>query len=335
MRQLFTLGNFLPKRLPPFWTPEQLFRLRHTPIDTEMLPTNIAITEVGGRDGLQNTKFPWAVKERVSLLQVLSSTRLQNIEAGSFVSPKAVPQMAGSDLVYQQISNLNLESNFHVLVPTVKMMEKAIQERVGTISVFISAAEAFSQSNTKKSIAESLVEVEKICQLAWQNGIKVRGYISCIFDSTDRNEKISPYKVLELTQKLLDLGCYEVSLGDTLGTSTPLRTADLLIAFPWEMRRFLAMHFHDTNGRASESFLAAMHYGVRSFDGSIAGLGGCPYAPGAAGNVDTRKLLYLSQVLGIETGVSYNKICKISENVLATIERKKAEQERSNAVSRP
>jgi hydroxymethylglutaryl-CoA lyase len=330
MRNLATLGNFLPQNLPSFFRKDNIQALRFVPIEFSMLPRRVDIVDVSARDGLQNERSSWSAPEKINLIRRLSQTGLRDIEVGSFVSPKAVPQMVGSLDVFAGVKQFNTNCRYHMLVPNAKMMEKAIVADVKTVSVFVSAAEDFSRRNTNRSVDESLKETAEVCKLARANGIRVRGYVSCVFHSTDKSEVITPKRVVNISENLLSLGCYEVSLGDTLGSGTPLLTADLLIAFPFEMRRFLAGHFHDTQGNAARNFIAAMHFGVTTFDATVGGIGGCPYAPGAKGNVDMRQLLYLCQVLGIETGVSYNKICKISEDVLQTISIKS----RDAAVSR-
>ncbi len=334
MRHLSTLGNYLPRILPNFFRGDRIDALRFAPLDFSILPKRINIVDVSARDGLQNERNAWNVSERVSLIRSLSSTGLSNIEVGSFVSPKAVPQMAGSADVFAGIKNLTTGCRYHMLVPNTKMMEKAIAAEVKTVSVFVSAAEDFSRRNTNRTVDDSLKETAEVCNLARSAGIKVRGYVSCVFHSTDKSEVITPRNVVKISAKLLDFGCYEVSLGDTLGSGTPLLTAELICAFPLEMRRFLAGHFHDTQGNAVRNFVASMHFGVTTFDATVGGIGGCPYAPGAKGNVDMRKLLYICQALNIHTGIDYEKICKISDDVLASIDRKKAEQELSNVVSK-
>jgi hydroxymethylglutaryl-CoA lyase len=325
MRQLATLANFLPRKLPSFFRSDNIQALGFVPIERAMLPRRISIVDVSARDGLQNERNSWSTPEKINLIKRLSQTGLRDIEVGAFVSPKAVPQMAGSADVFAGIRNLNTGCRYHMLVPNAKMMEKAIAADVKTVSVFVSAAEDFSRRNTNRSVDESLKETAEVCKLARSSGIRVRGYVSCVFHSTDKSEVITPKRVVNISESLLSLGCYELSLGDTLGSGTPLLTADLIGVFPFEMRRFLAGHFHDTQGNAARNFLAAMHFGVTTFDATVGGIGGCPYAPGAKGNVDMRKILYLGQVLGIETGVSYNKIARISEDVLKIIHSKSQE----------
>ncbi len=318
------LAQYLPRNLPNLWNQNQLYRLKHAPLDTSLLPKRVEIVEVGPRDGLQSSKYELSVDQRVGLIKALSLTGLSNIELGALVSYKAVPKMAGSLEVFQSLRQANVTASLHMLVPNAKKMEEAVAAGVKIVSVFVSVAEDFSQRNTKRSVADGLKEAAEVCRIAKENNIRARGYVSCIFRSTDPNEIITPDKVLHVATELFNMGCYEVSLGDTLGSSTPILTHDLLVKFPFEIRRFIALHLHDTNGRASESFIAAMQMGVNKFDGSIAGLGGCPYALGSAGNIDTFKMVYLCHVLGIETDVSLNRIEKVDrwlKGLLASKER--------------
>jgi hydroxymethylglutaryl-CoA lyase len=327
-----TLADYLPTKPPFFWNPAQYEILKRWPVTPEMLPRRIHVVEVGPRDGLQYESESWSVDERVKLVEALSSTGLRDIEVGALVSAKRVPQMAGSDKVFTSLRR-EKRVGHHLLVPNQKAMEQAIKIGATHASIFVSPSEHFSRKNINRTVEESLNDAQAVCDMAHSAGISVRGYVSCITHSPDPNEKISPYQVVDVGLRLLDMGCYQVSLGDTLGKATPPEVARLLCAFPFNARRFLAGHFHDTNGNGAANVVAAMHLGVRVFDTSIAGLGGCPFAGSATGNLDTRKLLFVCSALGVRHRVNEKAILKLSDRVLEQVTQKR-NQSKDTCLSR-
>lgn len=270
-------------------------------------PKKVRLVEVGARDGLQNEKtiVPAAIK--IELIDRLSVAGLRTIEAGSFVSPKWVPQMGDTDIVYREIVKTEGVS-YPVLVPNIKGMESAIAAGVSEIAIFAAASESFSQKNINCSIAESIERFLPVMALAQENHIKVRGYVSCVLGCPYEGE-ITPQAVVTVAKKLFDMGCYEISLGDTIGTGTPVKTRALLQAvlavIPLSS---VAVHFHDTYGQALANILVALEEGIAVVDCSVAGLGGCPYAAGASGNVATEDVLYMLNGMGIETGIDLQRL---------------------------
>jgi hydroxymethylglutaryl-CoA lyase len=275
------------------------------------LPTKVKIVEVGPRDGLQNEKQTVSVSTRVELIHKLAEAGVGVIEAGSFVSPKWVPQMADSDKVMQQIQRKKNVS-YPVLTPNMKGLDAAIAAKAEEVAIFGAASESFSKKNINCSIDESLQRFSPVCESALSNGIRVRGYISCVLGCPYEGE-ISPAAVIDVAEKLLQMGCYEISLGDTIGVGTPEKAKSLLEAAAAKvgMNR-LAIHFHDTYGQALANIYACLELGVSVIDSSIAGLGGCPYAEGASGNVATEDVIYMLDGLGIETGIDLNKLIETS-----------------------
>ncbi|RMD01993.1 hydroxymethylglutaryl-CoA lyase [Aquitalea palustris] len=269
--------------------------------------TRVKIVEVGPRDGLQNEKQQLDTASKLELIRRLAASGLTTIEAGAFVSPKWVPQMADSLHVLQAL-DLSGPVNYPVLVPNDKGMEQALAAGVREIAVFGAASESFSQKNINASIAESLARFDSVLASARRENIRVRGYVSCVVDCPYEGA-IAPAKVAEVAARLLDMGCYEISLGDTIGTGTPNRVLDMLAAVsklvPMEK---LAGHFHDTYGMAISNIHASFQAGVRTFDSSVAGLGGCPYARGASGNVATEDVVYLMNGLGVDCGVALPRL---------------------------
>ncbi|AXT40682.1 hydroxymethylglutaryl-CoA lyase [Alteromonas sp. BL110] len=279
-----------------------------------MIPSQVSIVEVGPRDGLQNEKQALSAAQKLELIKLLSQTGLRRIEAGAFVSPKWVPQMANSDEV---IKALNSEPDIHysALTPNVKGMEAAIESGVKEVAVFGAASESFSQKNINCSISESLKRFEDIFELASKNNIKVRGYVSCVMGCPYEGD-ISPNAVSQVSKELIDMGCYEVSLGDTIGVGTPKATMLLLDDVLKEISvSKIAAHFHDTYGQALVNLYTALGYGVSTIDSAVAGLGGCPYAKGASGNVATEDVLYMLNGMDISTGVDMNKLLVASSYI--------------------
>ena len=250
----------------------------------------ISIFEVGPRDGLQNIKNEIPINRKIELIDILSTTGIKKIECGSFVSAKWVPQMRGTDQIFQEIFRKD-GVKYTALTPNLKGFENAMNVKVDEIAVFAAASETFSQKNVNCSIAESLERFEDIFKKARQKKIPVRGYVSCIVECPYEG-KVKPEKVLEVTSRLLEMGCYEVSLGDTIGKGTP-KTVDALLKVICENlhAQQLAGHFHDTSDTAIKNVEIALKYGITTFDTAIGGLGGCPYAPGAKGNLSTVQLI--------------------------------------------
>ena len=271
------------------------------------LPRQVRIVEVGPRDGLQNERetVPTAIK--LALIDKLADAGLKTIEVGAFVSPKWVPQMADSAAVLAGIRRRPGVS-YPVLVPNLHGLESARAAGATEIAVFGAASETFSRRNINCSIAESLVRFRPVVEAAHRHGIRVRGYVSCALGCPYEGD-VAPAKVAEVAGALHAMGCYEISLGDTLGVGTPGQTRRMLEAVAWEapMDR-LAGHYHDTYGQALVNIYASLELGLATFDASIAGLGGCPYAMGASGNVATEDVIYLLNGLGIETGVDLDTL---------------------------
>ena len=250
----------------------------------------ISIFEVGPRDGLQNIKNEIPINRKIDLIDILSSTGITKIECGSFVSAKWVPQMKDTEKIFQKIRRKD-GVKYTALTPNLKGLENALDAQVDEVAVFAAASETFSQKNVNCSITESLERFEDIFKKAGQKKIPVRGYVSCIVECPYEG-KVMPDKVLEVTSRLLDMGCYEVSLGDTIGKGTP-KTVETLLKVICENLKVeqLAGHFHDTSDTAIKNVEVGLKYGITTFDTAIGGLGGCPYAPGAKGNLSTVNLI--------------------------------------------
>ena len=267
------------------------------------LPKHVRIVEVGPRDGLQNEKQLIDIDTKVALIDCLANAGFTHIEAGSFVNPKWVPQMADSAAVFQKI-NRRAGVSYAALTPNIKGFERAIKANATEVAIFASASESFSQKNINCSIAESLERFKPIMQAAKAQNVLVRGYVSCVVGCPYEGN-ISAGKVAEVAKALYNMGCYEISLGDTIGVGTPSLISTMINAvtesIPIEK---IAVHFHDTYGQAIANSYAALQLGVSVIDSSIAGLGGCPYAEGASGNVATEDVLYLLKGLNIDTGIN-------------------------------
>jgi hydroxymethylglutaryl-CoA lyase len=273
----------------------------------------VRIVEVGPRDGLQNEKTPIGVTERIAFIEALLAAGLPTVEVGAFVSPKAIPQMVNSDQVLRGVSHLAGE--FHVLVPNEKGYEASQAAGAKVIAVFASASEGFSRANINCSVSESIERFKPVLARARADGIKVRGYISCVLGCPFDGE-VRPQAVVDVARTLWDLGCYEISLGDTIGVGTPLKARQLLRAVGDDVPvEHLAMHFHDTYGQALANLYAGMEEGVRVIDSAAGGLGGCPYAPGATGNVATEDVVYMLGGMGIRTGVDMAKLLAATNEV--------------------
>ncbi|MBK8452976.1 MAG: hydroxymethylglutaryl-CoA lyase [Thiofilum sp.] len=288
-----------------------------------ILPKHVKIVEVGPRDGLQNEPMPVPIEVKMALVEKLVDAGLSVVEVGSFVSPKWVPQMAGSAEVYTGISKRE-GVNYPMLVPNAKGMEGAIAASVKEIAIFAAASEAFAQKNINCSIAESLERFQVVMEQAKAHDIKVRGYVSCVLGCPYEGE-VSIVKVVEVAKTLYQMGCYEISLGDTIGVGTPLKAQRMVEAVaqyvPIEK---LAAHFHDTYGQGLANIFAVMQLGVSVIDSSVSGLGGCPYAKGASGNVATEDVIYMLNGMGIETGVSLDKVLEAGTFISDFLDRKPA-----------
>ncbi|WP_278959786.1 hydroxymethylglutaryl-CoA lyase [Aquipseudomonas alcaligenes] len=278
------------------------------------LPQHVRLVEVGPRDGLQNEKQPISVADKVRLTNDLSGAGLSYIEVGSFVSPKWVPQMAGSAEVFAGIQ-YKPGVVYGALTPNLKGFEAAVEAGVKEVAVFAAASEAFSQRNINCSIAESLERFIPVMEAAKSHGITVRGYVSCVLGCPYEGE-VAPEQVAAVARELLAMGCYEVSLGDTIGTGTASKTRTLFEVVGRDIPRDkLAGHFHDTYGQALANIYASLLEGIAVFDSSVAGLGGCPYARGATGNVATEDVLYLLNGLGIATGIDMDKLIAAGQRI--------------------
>ncbi|OYV60591.1 MAG: hydroxymethylglutaryl-CoA lyase, partial [Acidiphilium sp. 21-62-4] len=265
-----------------------------------MSQSDVKIVEVGPRDGLQNEAVKVSVADRIRLIDMLGLAGLTAIESGAFVSPKWVPQMADTDQVLAGITR-RPGVTYPVLVPNMKGMDAALTCDIDEIAVFGAASETFSQRNINCSIAESLARFAPVIQAATARNIRVRGYISCVLGCPYEG-KVAPGAVMQVATTLREMGCYEISLGDTIGVGTAFAARDMLRMVASEIpMAVLAVHFHDTYGQALANILACLEAGVRVIDSAVAGLGGCPYAKGASGNVATEDLLYMLAGIGCTT----------------------------------
>ena len=274
----------------------------------KLLSAFVKIVEVGPRDGLQNEPNLVSTETKIQLINQLSSCNLKNIEATSFVSPKWVPQMKDHKEVMTGI--IRFEGvTYSALTPNIKGFEAAAQTQVDEVAIFGAASEAFSQKNINCSIAESLLRFEPVLNAAKTQQIPVRGYVSCVV-GCPYSGKIDPISVIDVVTKMLDIGCYEISLGDTIGVGTVQTFKSLLDVLSIEgvPADCLAIHCHDTYGQALPNILTSLEYGIRIIDSSVAGLGGCPYAKGASGNVSSEDVIHMLHGAGLETGVNLEKL---------------------------
>ncbi|WP_351018135.1 hydroxymethylglutaryl-CoA lyase [Shewanella sp. AC91-MNA-CIBAN-0169] len=278
-----------------------------------MLPTKVSIFEVGARDGLQN-EVPVTTADKLTLITQLGNAGIKRIEAGSFVSPKWVPQMADSDAVLQQLKR-QAGVVYSALTPNLKGFELALAAGADEVAIFGAASESFSQKNINCSIDESIGRFIPLMEAAKQHGIAVRGYVSCVLGCPYEGD-IAVSEVARVSEILYKMGCYEISLGDTIGVGTPNKARQMVEAVakvvPVDK---LALHFHDTYGQALANILACLDTGVSVFDASVAGLGGCPYAKGASGNLATEDLVYMLHGMGIDTGIDLAKLAFAGDNI--------------------
>jgi hydroxymethylglutaryl-CoA lyase len=284
------------------------------------LPKRVKIVEVGPRDGLQNEAGNVPTSVKLELIARLADAGLRHIEATAFVSPKWVPQMADHDAVMREVSR-RADVVYSALTPNLKGFEAALAAGAQEVAVFGAASEAFSQKNINCSIAESLQRFEAVTQAAKVANIPVRGYVSCVLGCPYQGE-VAPQAVADVASALFDMGCHEISLGDTIGVGTPLQTQRMLEAVTRRVPvERLAGHFHDTYGQALANVLAALQGGVAVFDSSVAGLGGCPYAVGASGNLASEDLVYSLHGMGIETGVDLEALAQAGDFICAALGR--------------
>lgn len=273
------------------------------------IPSSVKIVEVGPRDGLQNEKALVPTEQKIRFVQMLAEAGLPVVEATSFVSPRAIPQLSDATSVMTGIEHLPT-TEYSVLVPNLKGMERALEAGVRSIAVFTAASESFAQHNINATIAQSLTNFRPVVDLAHQHGISVRAYISTVFGCPYEGA-VDPERVLSVAQALLEMGCSELSIADTIGVANPQQVVemlDLLLTRGEIDIDQLAVHFHDTRGTALANVLASLQMGIHIIDSSAGGLGGCPYAPGAAGNLATEDLLYMLHGMGIHTGVDLEKV---------------------------
>ena len=288
----------------------------------------VRIVEVGARDGLQNESVPVATATKLELIRRLSDSGLAHVEAASFVSPRWVPQMADHREIMLALrdghanpTTAKSATTYSALTPNMKGLEAALECGVREVAVFGSASESFSQRNINCSIAESLARFAPVMEHALKAGVRVRGYVSCVLGCPYEGE-IAPAEVAAVARELKAMGCYEVSLGDTIGVGTPLKAKHMLEQVSREVPiAQLAAHFHDTYGQALANLYAVLEEGIAVIDSSVAGLGGCPYAKGASGNVASEDVLYLLEGMGIETGVDLAALARTGDWISRTLGR--------------
>ena len=284
------------------------------------MPKEVRIVEVGPRDGLQNEPQPVSTEDKLELIERLALAGLTTIEATAFVSPKWVPQMADHTEVLRRVKR-HPGVTYPVLVPNMKGFEAALAAGAEEVAVFGAASEAFSQKNINCSIAESLERFRPVIEAAKQHGVRVRGYVSCVLGCPYQGE-VAPEAVAQVARELFAMGCYEISLGDTIGAGTPRWTTVMLEAVAKDVPLDkVAGHYHDTFGQALANIYASLETGVAVFDSSVAGLGGCPYSPGASGNVATEDVVYMLNGLKIETGINLDRLCEAGDFICETLQK--------------
>jgi len=278
----------------------------------ERLPEKVSIYEVGPRDGLQNESTVVSTDDKLRLIEGLAEAGLRRIEITSFVSPKWIPALADSREVAARVRTRE-GVTYSALVPNAKGLEGALAAKMQEIAVFLSASETHNQKNVNKTIDETFAAFEEVIPPALEAGMRVRGYVSTVWGCPYEGE-VDPERSLAITKRLLDMGCYQVSLGDTIGVGTPGQTERILDRFAEEIPlEKLALHFHDTRGTALANALVGLAKGITTLDASVGGLGGCPYAPGASGNLATEDLVYMLDGLGIDHGVDLEKLVDVAE----------------------
>jgi hydroxymethylglutaryl-CoA lyase len=284
-------------------------------------PDRVSVYEVSLRDGLQNERATVPLRGKLRLIDALVAAGLQRIEMTSFVSPKWIPQLADADELATHVTSLPGPPGvtFSALCPNAKGLERARAAGMREIAVFLSASETHNQKNVNKTVAETLAAFEETIGPARSSGMRVRGYVSTVWGCPYEGA-VDPKRPLEIAQKLLQMGCYQVSLGDTIGVGTPRQTERILQLVLAEIpAERVAMHMHDTRGTALANVLVGLEMGVRDFDASVGGMGGCPYAPGAAGNLATEDLVYMLHGMGVETGIDLERLVeagRVAESVV-------------------
>ena len=285
------------------------------------LPTAVTIVEVGPRDGLQNEKQLIPLDTKLQLIDDLATAGIAAIESGSFVNPKWIPQMADSEAVFRGL-NRKAGVRYTALTPNLQGFERAMAAGVAEVAVFAAASEAFSQKNINCSIAQSLERFVDVMQAARENDVAVRGYVSCVLGCPYQGD-VEPDSVTNVSKALLDMGCYEVSLGDTIGVGTAGSTTRLLETLLRDIPADkLALHCHDTYGQALANLLVGLQHGIATIDASVSGLGGCPYARGATGNVATEDVVYMLNGLGIDTGIDIDQLMAAGNRISAALHRR-------------
>jgi hydroxymethylglutaryl-CoA lyase len=289
-------------------------------VSTSSFPPRVSVYEVAPRDGLQNESAQVATHAKVRLIEALVDAGIERIEVGSFVSPKWVPQMADADQVCRMIER-RPGVTYAGLCPNARGLERAIAAKLDEIAVFVSASETHNLKNVNKTTAQTLKAFEPVIGPAVEHGLRVRGYVSTMWGCPYEGD-VDPRRGLELAQHLLREGCYQVSLGDTIGVGTPAQTQRILELFLAQIpAQQIALHLHDTRGAALANVLIGLQMGITTFDASVAGLGGCPYAPGAAGNLATEDLVYMLHGMGIETGIDLPKLWQAGQVAEAIVGR--------------
>ena len=284
------------------------------------LPSKVKVYEVSPRDGLQNESAQVATHAKVRLIEALVDAGVRRLEVGSFVAPKWVPQMADADEVCRMIGRRQ-GVTYACLCPNARGLQRAIAANIDEIAVFVSASETHNLKNVNKTAAQTLKAFEPVIGPAVERGITVRGYVSTMWGCPYEGD-VDPAKGLTLAKHLLDAGCYQVSLGDTIGVGTPIQTQRIIELFSKDIPLDkIALHLHDTRGTALANVLAGLQMGITTFDASVAGLGGCPYAPGAAGNLATEDLVYTLHGMGIETGIDLEKLWQAGQVAEAIVGR--------------
>jgi hydroxymethylglutaryl-CoA lyase len=288
---------------------------------TSQWPASVNIVEVGPRDGLQNESSLWSLTENQSLIEHLLACGLKNLEVGAFVHPARVPQMADSEALIEALKQSLSEPDFSglsALVPNLRGLDRAFASGIQRIAIFTAADDAFNQANIGMSVSESLEQYTPVVQSALSQGLSVRGYISAAFLTPKDLRRVAPQTLTEVTERLLQMGVDEVSIGDTTGNAVPSQVEESLSALLEKIPASkLAMHFHDTDGFALANTVIALQTGITTFDTSVAGLGGCPYAAGAAGNLSTEKLVAMLHRMNITTGVDLDKLQSVARWVKA------------------
>jgi hydroxymethylglutaryl-CoA lyase len=287
----------------------------------EALPEQVSVYEVSPRDGLQNEAAPVALEGKVRMIQALLASGIKRIELTSFVSPRWIPQLADAEELVRTLGVGTGDVTFSALVPNATGLERALRVGLHEIAVFLSASETHNRKNTNKSIEDSLETFAEVVPPARAAGLRVRAYISTVWGCPYEGD-VPVARSLEIAERLIELDCYQVSLGDTIGVGTPLQTRRLLEAFLAKIPApRLALHCHDTRGTALANCLVGLEMGIRDFDASVGGLGGCPYAPGAAGNLATEDLVYMLHGMGIKTGIDLDLLVEAGRVAERTVGR--------------